>query len=74
MTCTYSNYTEGAATCSAAQKFSTFTVQILQKLKNMQMTCTYSNYTEGTATCSAAQQHCTFTVQILYKVYNLQLN
>jgi len=28
---TYSNYTEAAATCSAAQQHSTFTVQILYK-------------------------------------------
>jgi len=29
LNCTYSDYTEAAATCSAAQEYSTFTVQIL---------------------------------------------
>jgi hypothetical protein len=66
--CTYSNYTEAAATCSAAQQHNTFTVQILYKLHSLQLNCTYSNYTEAAATCSAAQQHSTFTVQILYKL------
>ena len=74
LNCTYSNYTETAATCSAAQQHSTFTVQILYKLYSVQPNCTYSNYTETAATCSAAQQHSTFTVQILYKLYSLQLN
>jgi hypothetical protein len=54
---TYSNYTEAAATCSAAQYHSTFTVQILYKLHRLQLNCTYSNYTEAATTCSAAQQH-----------------
>jgi hypothetical protein len=54
LNCTYSNYTEAAATCSAAQQHSTFTVQILYSL---QLNCTYSNYTKAAATCSAAQQH-----------------
>jgi len=53
---TYSNYTEAAATCSAAQLHSTFTVQIMYKLYSVQLNCTYSNYTEAAATCSAAQQ------------------
>ena len=74
MNCTDSNYTEAAATCSAAQQHSTFTVQILYKLYSLQLNCTYSNYTQAAATCSAAQQHSTFTVQILYKLYSLQLN
>ena len=30
LNCTYSNYTETAATCSAAQQHSTFTVQTVQ--------------------------------------------
>jgi len=30
--CTYSNYTEAAATCLAAQQHNTFTAQILYKL------------------------------------------
>ena len=72
--CTYSNYTEAAATCSAAQQHSTFTVQILYKLYSVQLNCTYSNYTEAAATCSAAQKHSTFTVQILYKLYSRELN
>jgi len=63
MICTYSNYTEAAATCSAAQQHSTFTVQILYKLYSLQMNCTYSNYTEAAVKRSAAQQHSTFTVQ-----------
>ena len=37
LNCTYSNYTEAAATCSAAQQHSTFTVQILYIL---QLNCT----------------------------------
>ena len=74
LNCAYSNYTEAAATCSAAQQHCTFTVQILYKLYSLQLNCTYSNYTEAAATCSAAQQHCTFTVQMLYKLYSLQLN
>jgi len=57
LNCTDSNYTEAAATCSAAQQHSTFTVQILYKLYSLQLNCTYSNYTEAAATCSAAQQH-----------------
>ena len=54
---TYSNYTETATKCSAAQQHSTFTVQILYKLYSLKLNCTYSNYTEAAATCSAAQQH-----------------
>ena len=57
LNCTYSNYTEAAATCSAAQQHSTFTVQILYKLYSVQLNCTYSNYTEDAATCSATKQH-----------------
>jgi hypothetical protein len=56
LNCTYSNYTEAAATCSAAQQHSIFTVQILYRLYSLQMNCTYSNYTETAATCSVAQQ------------------
>ena len=55
LNCSYSNYTEAAATCSAAQQHSTFTVQILYKLYSLQLNCTYSYYTEAAATCSAAQ-------------------
>jgi len=65
LNCTYSNYTETAATCSSAQQYSTFTVQILYKICILQQNCTYSNYTEAAATCSGAQQHSIFTVQIL---------
>ena len=57
LNCTYSNYTEAAATCSAAQEHSTFIVQILYKLYSVQLNCTYGNYTEAAAKCSAAQQH-----------------
>jgi hypothetical protein len=39
------NYTQAVATCSAAQQYSTFTVQILYKLYSLQLNCTYSNYT-----------------------------
>ena len=62
LNCTDSNYTEeaAAATCSAAQQHSTFTVQIMYKLYILQLNCTYSNYTEAAATCSAAQQHRNF--------------
>ena len=74
LNCTYSNYTQAAATCSAVQQHSTFTVLILYKMYSLQQNCTYSNYTEAAATCSAAQHHSTFTVKILYKLYSLQLN
>ena len=47
------NYTKAAATCSAAQQHSKFTVQILYSLLQ---NCAYSNYAEVAATCSAAQQ------------------
>ena len=40
LNCTYSNYPEAAATCSAAQQHSTFTVQILYKLYSLQLNCT----------------------------------
>ena len=68
LNCTYSNYTEAAATCSTAQQHTTFTVQILYKLYTLQQNCTYSNYTEAAATCSAEQQHSTFILQLLYKL------
>ena len=73
LNCSYSNYTEAAATCSAAQKHSTFTVQILYKLYSLQLNCTYSNYTEAAALCSAAQQHSTFTVQTVQCANELYL-
>ena len=73
LNCTYSNYTQAAATCSAAQQHSTFTVQILYKLYSLQLNCTYSNYTQAAATCSAAQQHCTFTVQTVQSTTELYL-
>ena len=38
LNCTYSNYTEAAATCSAAQQHSTFTEQILYKMYILQRT------------------------------------
>ena len=55
LNCTYRNYTEAAATCSAVQQHSTFTVQILYKLYSLELNCTYGNYTEAAATCSPAQ-------------------
>jgi len=55
LNCTYSNYTEAAATCSAAQQHNNFTVQILFKLYTLQLNCTYNNYIEAAATFSAAQ-------------------
>jgi len=57
LNCTYSNYTEAVATCSAVHQHITFTVQILYKLHSLQLNCTYSNYTRAAATCSAAQPH-----------------
>jgi len=63
--CTYSNYTETTASCSAAQQHRTFPVQTVSKLYSLQLNRTYNNYTEAADTCSAAQQHSTFTVQIL---------
>ena len=73
LNCTYSNYTEAAVTCSAAQQHSTITVQIPYKLYSLQLRCTYSNYTEAAATCSAAQQHSTFTAQTVESVTELYL-
>ena len=63
LNCSYINYTEAAATCSAAHQQSTFTLQILHKLYSLQLKCTYSNYTEASAKCSAAQS----TAHLLYK-------
>jgi len=71
--CTYSNYTEAAVTCSAAQQHSTFTVQILYKLYSRPVICTYSNYTETAATFSAAEQLNTFTVQTVHSATELYL-
>jgi len=70
---TYSDYIEAAATCSAAQQHSTFTVQILYKLYILQLNCTNSNYIEAAATCSAAKQHSTFTVQTVQSATELYL-
>jgi len=65
LNCTDSNYTEAAATYSAAQQHN----NLLYKLYSLQLHCTYSNYTEAAAaTCSAAQQQRKFTLQILYKL------
>ena len=63
LNCTYSNYTEAAATCSAAQQHSTFTVQILYKLYSLQLNGTYSNYIEAAVTSSASYR----TAHLLYK-------
>jgi len=43
LNCTYSNYTEDAATFSAAQQQNPLTVQILYKLYLLQLNCTHSN-------------------------------
>ena len=67
LNCTYSNYTEAAATCSAAQQHSTFTVQILYKLYSLQLNCTHSNYTE------AQHIYCTNTVQTVQSATELYL-
>jgi hypothetical protein len=64
--CTYSNYTQAAATCSAAKQHST--AHLLYKLYSLQLYCTYSNYTQAAVTFSAAQQQSTFRVQILYSL------
>ena len=71
MNCNYSNYTEAAATCSAAKEHST--AHLLYKLCSLQMNCTYSNYTEAAATCSAAQQYRTFIVQTVQTANELYL-
>jgi hypothetical protein len=71
LNCTYSNYTEAAATCSAAQHHSTFTVQILYKLYSLQLNCTYSNYTEAAATFSAAQQHTNYQSDVFWSEVKL---
>jgi len=65
LNCTVINYTEAVASCSAAQEYSKFTVQVLYKLYSVQMICTYSNYTKVAATCSSAQQYSIRTVQLL---------
>ena len=64
LNCTYSNYTQAAATCSAAQQHSKFTVQILYKLYSLLQICTYSNYSEVAPTCSAAQQERNFQADV----------
>jgi len=64
LNCPYSNYTEAAASCSAAKQHSTFTVQTLYKLYRLQPNCTYNDYTEAAATCSAAQQHTNCQVDV----------
>jgi len=70
----YSNYTEDAVTCPAAQQHSTFTVQLVYKFYHLLLHCIYSNYTEAAGTCSDEQQDKNFTVEILYKPHGLQLN
>ena len=71
---TYTNYTEDAATCSAVQQLSTFTVKILYKLCSLQLICTYSKYTED---LQHVQLHDT-TARLFYnfckKLYSLQLD
>ena len=64
LNCTDSNYTEAAATCSAAQQHSTFTVQILYKLYNLLQKSTYLNYSAVAPTYSAAQQERKFEADV----------
>jgi hypothetical protein len=63
MNCTYGNYTQATAKCSAAQQHSTYIVQILYKLYSIQLNCTYSNYTQ---LLLHVQQH-NSTAHLLYK-------
>ena len=63
MNCTYGNYTEAVATCSAAQQHSTFTVQILYKMYSLQINCTHGNYTEAAIQVQLQNS----TAQFLYK-------
>ena len=65
LNCTYSNYTEAAATCSAAQQHSTFTVQILYKLYSLQLKCTYRIYTEAAAAATYSAAKNTQTLQLM---------
>ena len=67
MNCTQSNYTEAAATSSAAQQHCSITVKTVES----ENVLTYSNYTQAAVTYSSAQQHSAFTVQILKKLYSL---
>ena len=69
LNCTDSNYTEAAATCSAANS----TTHLLYKLYSLKLNCTYSNYTQAAATCSDAQEHSTFTVQTVQSATELHL-
>jgi hypothetical protein len=57
LNCTDSNYTQAAATRSAAQQHSTFTVQILYIQFSLKMKYTYSNYTQAAATFSCTTAH-----------------
>jgi len=58
------NYTEAAASCSAAQQHSTFTVQLLYKLYNLLQNSTYLNYSAVAPTYSAAQQDRNFEADV----------
>ena len=53
---------QAAATCSAAQQHSAFTVQVLYKLYSLQLNCTYRNY----KLLLHVQQH-NSTAHLLYK-------
>ena len=75
LNCTDSNYRIAAATCSAVQHHSTFTVQILYKLNSVQLNCTYSNYGETDWDCYVEFVTVQYIyLQILYKLYTLNLN
>jgi len=62
---------QAAATRSAAQQHSAFTVQVLYKLYSLQLNCTYRNYK---LLLHVQLHNSTFTVKILYKLCSLQLN
>ena len=67
LNCTYSNYTEAAATCSAAQQHNTFIVQILYKYCT---NCTVCNWTVLTVITQKPLLHVQLhnsTTHLLYK-------
>jgi len=70
LNCTYSNYTEAAATCSDAQQHSTFTVQTLYKLYSVQLNV----LTVITQKLLLHVQLHNSTTHLLYKLYTQQMN
>ena len=73
LNCTYRNYTQAAATCSAAQQQSTFTVKNVQYatelyLQELHRSCCYM------FSCTTAQHiYCTNTVQTVQSATELYL-